>query len=319
MLNKILKTNLFLFDGEGAPASAEAGTASSVQGETGSNLDAQLPWNLLKKKPTGLDELIGEKQENTAEGEPANAQGELKQEEKAEKTYTQKDVDAHVKRRLKSANTEIDNLKKSNGKMQEVIDYLAQKYPGVDKSDMGALLEAVKSDESILRQKAIDNGTSVEQERSAYENSIELRKANQRIAELEAEKSRRATKFELNRQSQELRSTYPDFDLNAAMENDRFIQMLAFTKQSEGVENVRAAYEFAFSDQLRKQAIQQTVDKTKAAISQNRKAKQYMPSPPGSVGSNTKASTGEVFAGGITPKELADMALRGIDISKYLM
>lgn len=319
---KVLKTNLFLFDGEAA-GTADTGDNTETMGTVSSGKptieNPNIPLHLLRNKPKSLETQTAE-----AGGEDAADKGVA--DKKAEPTYEEmkerykddfkKDVDAQINRRFKTVHTENDNLKKNNAAMQEVLNLVGNSYPGVDATNPEALLTAMKSDERFFRQKAIDNGTSVAQEQFTYEKEAELQNVTRQLAQVTLEQERQKTAAELNRQSEELKATYPDFDLGKAMENDTFRSMLAFTKKAGGVMNVKDAYEFAFRDQLREQAIKQTVDKTKEAISQNRKAKQYMPSPPGNTGKNVSNDTSIVQRMGV--KEFAKLASQGKNLADYL-
>lgn len=310
---EILKTNLFLFDGEAAGTAGDndnTGAHGNV-GDTPTIENPNIPLHLLKNIPDELKEDAEKGSDDAADEGNADEQTEPTYEEikKRYKEDFKKDVDAQINRRFKSANKELDGLKKSNAAMQEVLNLVGNSYPGVDATNPEALLTAMKNDERFFRQKAIDNGTSVAEEQFTYEKEAELQDTTRKLAQITQEQERARTFAELNRQSEELKGTYPDFDLGTALENESFRMMLAFTKNAKGVENVKEAYEFAFRDQLRERAIEQTVTKTKEAISQNRKAKQFMPSPPGNTGKTVNPNANLMDRMSI--KEIANLASRG--------
>lgn len=318
---KILKANLFLFDGEAAGTAGE-GVSTEAQGVDGGHKptieNPNIPLHLLRNKPKSLENQ-GAKSggDNTAEGD-ATSQAEPTYEEFKErfKENIDKDFKAHLNRRFKTVNSENETLKKSNTAMQEVLNLVGNKYPGVDVNNPEALLAAMRSDESFFRKKALENGTSVEEEQFTYAKDAELKDARKRLATIEAEREQQKTLAEISRQGEELKGTYPDFSIESAMENETFRRMLAFTKAATGVENVKDAYEFAFRDQLREQAIKQTVDKTKEAMSQQRKAKQFMPSPPGTTGKAAGNDTSIVQRMGV--KEFAKLASQGKNLADFL-
>lgn len=310
---EILKTNLFLFDGEAAGTAGDNGN-TGAQGEavgTPTVENPNIPLHLLKNVPDELKEDAKKGSDDTADEGNADKSAEPTYEEIKEryKDDFKKDVEAQIHRRFKANNKELDGLKKSNAAMQAVLDLVGNSYPGVDATNPEALLAAMKNDERFFRQKAIDNGTSIAEEQFNFEKEAELQETTRRLAQITQEQEKARTFAELNKQSEELKGTYPDFDLGEALENESFRMMLAFTKNAKGVENVKEAYEFAFRDQLREKAIEQTVNKTKEAISQNRKAKQYMPSPPGNTGKSVNPNTNLMEQIGV--KEFAKLASRG--------
>ena len=312
---EILKTNLFLFDGEAAGTAGD-NENTGAQGEVGGTPtidNPNIPLHLLKNIPDELKENAGigsDTKDAAEEGEAAKSAEPTYEEIKERyKEDFKKDVETQINRRFKSANKELDGLKKSNAAMQAVLDLVGNSYPGVDAKNPEALLMAMKNDERFFRQKAIDNGTSIAEEQFNFEKEAELQETTRRLAQITQDQEKARTFAELNKQSEKLKGTYPDFDLGEALENESFRMMLAFTKNAKGVENVKEAYEFAFRDQLREKAIEQTVTKTKEAISQNRKAKQYMPSPPGNTGKSVNPNTNLMEQIGV--KEFAKLASRG--------
>ncbi len=317
---EILKTNLFLFDGEAAGTASDGGN-SEAQGEVSGGKatvdNPNIPLHLLRNKPKAFENVAKTGGEDTVQ------QGEV--DKKTEPTYEEikerykddfkKDMDSQFGRRLKTVNSENAKLKTSNEKMQEVLNLLGSNYPGVDASNPEALLTAMKNDERLFRQKAIDNGTSVAEEQFTYEKEAELQNVTRQLAKVTMEQAKQKTFAELTRQSETLKGEYPDFSLEKALENETFRAMLAFTKNSQGVENVKDAYEFAFKDELREKALQQTVNKTKEAMSQNRKAKQFLPSPPGTTSKSVNNNSNALEQMGA--KEFAKLAYQGKNLRDF--
>lgn len=316
----LIKADLLLFDGDSAGTTGES-TAVTQQGNASKPTmqNPNIPWHLLRNKPAGLEDAAkadgvqeGTQQEGEAAKQAKPTYEEMKELYKAE---YQKDISSQFGRRMKTANSEIEKLKKSNSQMQDIMNLIGNKYPGVDVTNPEALMQAVKSDESFFRQKAIDNGTSVEEEQFTFAKERELTDAKERLQKYETERAQQQSRQRILQQSKELKAEYPDFDLDVALENAEFRAMLTFTRKAKGVENVKEAYEFAFRNELRDKAIKQTVDKTKEAVSQNRKAKQYMPSPPGATGKTVNSDVSAFH--GMSAKEIAQKA-KGKNLIDFL-
>ena len=321
-----LYADLFMFDGGAASAgtagASAAGNGSATQAsDTDVAGDEVIPWDLVGGKPEGLGDIEGNTEPSQGEVTPTedvtdDSQSDIDSYEKAKEKFRseyEQDIQKHIDRRFKKSKQEIESLSTEIGPLRQLKEMVARKYPGVDVNDTQALLSAVQGDDSYLRQRAIDNGTTVEEERAAIERDRELQTMRTRMAEMEAANEQRKTAVELNRQGEELKGVYPDFDLQEALKNDTFCECLAFSKSAEGVENVKLAYEVAFRDRILQSAVQQTVDSTKAAVAENLRASQYMPSQAGR--SDTARANGTQK---YSVDELVQMAEDGVDISKFL-
>lgn len=323
-----LKADLFMFDGGAAAAGTASTGATDSDGQTTQAFGAEtpgdevIPWELIGGKPEGLG--VNEGADTSSQGAQAPKEtvsddtlSDIDSFEKAKEKFREQyeqDVRKHIDRRFKKSNQEIQNLNDELAPLRQLKEMVARKYPGVDVNDTQALLSAVQGDDSYLRQRAIDNGTTVEEERAAIERAREMETLRQRNAKLEAENDKRVTLAELHRQGNELMKEYPDFDLQEALQNDTFRECLAFSKSAEGVENVKLAYEIAFKDRILQSAVQQTADSTRVAVAENLRANQYMPSQAGR--SDTSRANGNTQKYSV--EELAQMAYDGVDISKYL-
>lgn len=323
MLEKfyVLKADLKIFDGGAAgTASASAGdSGSAAPGVSDVNTGDNIPWHLLKGgKPQELvqeDEGAPSTKVSSASDNEINAESWKKAKDTFGDFY-KKDVETQVKRRMKNAQTEIDGMKPELEALRKIRDSVAVKYPDIDVSDSEALLNAINGDDSYLRQRALDNGRTIEQERADIAQKAELealRAADRQRQQADALRQRAEV---ISRQVAEVKEIYPDFDLEKAYENEDFQYQMAFHQQVKGTPNVRAAYEAAFGPKLREQAVHQAADATKQAISQNLIANQYMPSTAGKSSSG-KAPVSQFDISKMSARELADRAYAGEDISKY--
>ena len=321
---EILKADLMLFDGASAGtagvSAGDSGSASPGVSETTKTGD-NLPWDMLKDgKPQEFvleDEGASGTETDSARENEVNAES-WKKAKDLHGDFYKKDVESQVKRRMKSTQTELDNVKAENEVLRKIRDVVALKYSDVDTSDSEALLNAINGDDSYLRQRALDNGRTIEQERADIAQKMELerlRQAERQRTEADALQKRAEI---IRVQVAELKQVYPDFDLEKAFENEDFQFQMAFHQQVKGMPNVRAAYEAAFGSKLREQAAHQAADFTKQAISQNLIANQYMPSTAGKSTSG-KAPVSEFDITNMSAREIADRAYAGEDISKYFL
>lgn len=320
MLKHILYADLRLFDGAAAGTAGAAGADGAAASDAGKSApDDNIPWDRLKGgMPSELMEE-GETGAQSTEGGSVNTPVSAESWQKAKEMFRedyQKDVENSVKRRLKNTQTEKDALQKEVESLRKLRDHISLKYPDVNKDDNEALFEAVKGDDIYLKQRALDNGRTVEQELLDVDRQRELESLRARVEKQQETEALRAQAQEVHRQVAELQKIYPDFTLEKAYENEDFGLQMAFYQKVKGTPNVRAAYEAAFGEELRKQAIHQTADATKAAISQNIRANQYMPSTAGKS-STSKAQVSEFDISNISARELVERKRNGEDISKY--
>lgn len=318
----ILKAELGLFDGAAA-GTAGAASDAGASAAPGADINAtgdNIPWDKLKGgKPQEFIDEDANGVQNTEEGSADNSVS-VESWQKAKELFREdydKDVEKAVKRRLKNTQSDNDTLKAENDGLKKIRDYIALKYPDVDKNDMDALFEAVKGDDVYLKQRALDNGNSVEKEARDIERELEVQSLREQLEQKKEAEALRATAEDVHRQVQELKQVYPDFDLEKAYENEDFALQMAFYQKVKGAPNVRAAYEAAFGAKLREQAVHQTADATRVAISQNLKANQYMPSTAGKSSSG-KAAVSEFDITNMSARELVERKRNGEDISKYL-
>ena len=323
MLEKlnILKADLMIFDGgaAGTAATSTGDSGSATPGGSDASTGDNIPWHMLKGgKPQELvqeDEGAVSTEGGSANDAEVNAESWKRAKDLHADLY-KSDVESQVRRRMKTAQKEMDGMKSELETLRKIRDSVAVKYSDVDVNDSKALLDAINGDDSYLRQRALDNGRTIEQERAdiAQKAELETLRAAERQRQ-QADELRQRAEI-ISRQVAEVKAVYPDFDLEKAYENEDFQYQMAFHQQVKGTPNVRAAYEAAFGAQLREQAAHQAADITKQAISQNLIANQYMPSTAGKSSSG-KASVSEYDITNMSARELADRAYAGEDISKY--
>lgn len=252
----IFKLNLKMFDGAGGASSGTGdgtGTATSGANEgtsSGANNSKDLSKVVYGKQPTVAENTSSEIQDDAQSryNEYRNGEG---------KDFINKEIENAVKRRFK----DHSELKKSNGKMQSVMNAVAMKY-GIDPTDTDGILKAVAEDESYYETAADEAGMSVEQ----YKKMKQLEAENAQLQAIRQEEDRRkefdAKYAEWSMQADFARNEYPNLDLNTEMQNKDFFGLL-----TRGID-VKTAYQVIHQDEIVQSAISTATQRTAQAVQQ---------------------------------------------------
>ncbi len=252
----IFKLNLKMFDGAGSASSGTGdgtGTATSGVNEgtsSGANNSKDLSKVVYGKQPTVTENTSSDTQDDAQSryNEYRNGEG---------KDFINKEIENAVKRRFK----DHSELKKSNGKMQSVMNAVAMKY-GIDPTDTDGMLKAVAEDESYYETAADEAGMSVEQ----YKKMKQLEAENAQLQAIRQEEDRRkafdAKYAEWSMQADFARNEYPNLDLNTEMQNKDFFGLL-----TRGID-VKTAYQVIHQDEIVQSAISTATQRTAQAVQQ---------------------------------------------------
>ena len=256
------KLNLQLFaDGAGA---GDGGTGASGQGVTET---AALSQNKGVKSNPLADVKYG-KQEVASAAEVQTEETTVDRRAEFEKLikgeykdlYGEKVQDT-IQKRFKEAEKDRVVVEKFNALMP-TLETLAKKY-GVDASDIKALNKAIEEDDSYFEDEALEKGMSVEQLKT-------VRKMERENAELRRQMQEKESKENANRlykawmdQASNTKSVYPSFNLDAEMQNPKFVQLLRSNV------DVRTAYEVLHKDEIIPAAMQFTAKTVEQKIANN--------------------------------------------------
>lgn len=252
----IFKLNLKMFDGAGGASSGTGdgtGTATSGVNEgtsSGANNGKDLSKVVYGKQPTVAENTSSDTQDDAQSryNEYRNGEG---------KDFINKEIENAVKRRFK----DHSELKKSNEKMQSVMNAVAMKY-GIDPTDTDGILKAVAEDESYYETAADEAGMSVEQ----YKKMKQLEAENAQLQAIRQEEDRRrefdAKYAEWSMQADFARNEYPNLDLNTEMQNKDFFGLL-----TRGID-VKTAYQVIHHDEIVQSAISTATQRTAQAVQQ---------------------------------------------------
>lgn len=252
----IFKLNLKMFDGAGGASSGTGeGTGAATSGanegtSSGANNSKDLSKVVYGKQPTVAENTSSDTQDDAQSryNEYRNGEG---------KDFINKEIENAVKRRFK----DHSDLKKSNGKMQSVMNALSMKY-GIDPTDTDGILKAVAEDTTYYETAADEAGMSVEQ----YKKMKQLEAENAQLQAIRQEEDRRkefdAKYAEWSMQADFARNEYPNLDLNTEMQNKDFFGLL-----TRGID-VKTAYQVIHQDEIVQSAISTATQRTAQAVQQ---------------------------------------------------
>ena len=281
--------NLHLFgDGAGAgaaPAAAgtgDGGEAAAVQPgqlEDGTVVDnrlaARMEAQAKRRKARGEAPVMQaaqtaaeEQQENAPEPVPEKSLDDEWTEAKKGKYREQyaRDVQAAIQDRFKNqadANAQLQA-------MQPMLDALMKKAGA---ESVEELQKMILDDDSLYEEDAEKAGMTVE----GYKAFRQMQEENERLRQQEEEEQEqqmlRQHFMELDRQAQEMKRIYPDFDLRAEMENETFRRLVA---PNSGLK-VSDAYFAVHHSELEPQAMVYGFQRAQQQISQTLQANQARP------------------------------------------
>ena len=152
-----------------------------------------------------------------------------------------------IQKRLKNTKETVDKY----NALTPTLEMLSRKY-GVDASDIEALNKAIEEDDAYYEEEALEKGITVDQLKS-------IRKMERENAELKRQMQEQSVRENADRiyaqwmqESEALKGVYPSFDLNAELQNPRFVDLL------KNNVDVRTAYEVLHKDEIIPAAMQFT-------------------------------------------------------------
>lgn len=251
--------NLHLFDGGdggGAPAAgAEAGSQASVVSSQATTGDNSTPAAAGQENEQTPEQLAEEFQELT-KGKYKDAYDRDFQ-QRFQKLFDQ---------RFKGVKADQERL----SSYQPIIDTLSARY-GITDGDMGKLSQAIDSDQSLWEEAAEEAGLTVEQYRRVQRMEME----NQRLKAAQRETIQHQMAQQQMQvwqgQIQQVQQSYPDFNLEAEMQNPAFQAML---RAGASIQN---AYEATHIDQIKAALAQQTAKSTEKKVTDNIRKKGMRP------------------------------------------
>lgn len=211
----------------------------------------------------------------------------IKRDPEYKKAYVE-DMQRAVMARLNKERTASQATKDAMNAMAPALELMARKY-GLDAKNMDykALAEAISNDDAYYEQKAMELGTSTETAKryDQLERELERRKEQENIA-IE-EQNKRNHIMRLAQQAENLKVTFPGFDLRAELANSQFARLVD-PKIGMSVED---AYHAVHRKEIQAAQMQYAAQKTAENMSNAIQAGQKRPDEAGSTGQAPSVST----------------------------
>ena len=299
MTNVFERLNLQLFAGEGA-----GGDGGGEGANTGDNavdpgqqrlLELGVPADKIRKRAktqtakapeTAVKATPQQDTEQDAQQDAtATTTDETKSEAPARMSWDEimadpeynKQMQSVVQSRLKSAKGAEETL----AKLTPALELLARKH-NLDPANMDfdALTKAISDDDGYYEEKALSMGVSVETAKKIdQEERATARQQREEARTVEQQKIQQHIQ-KLEQQGNELKKTFPAFDLRTELQNPAFARM---TSPNVGI-SVEDAYYAVHRNEIQTAAMQVTAQKTAQKISNSIQAGQRRPDEAGTSG-----------------------------------
>ena len=292
------KLNLHLFEGDGAGAAAgtggegggEAAVAPGVLDdgtEVDNRLAARLEQQAKRRKARGEQDVVLPMQQQGAQTqEPQEAEPEKSLDEEWDELRKGKfrdqygrDVQNAIQDRFKNQKNAADELEK----LQPMLRAL-EKLHGIDEGDTDTLARTILDDDSLYEEAADEAGMTVEGFKAMQQVLAENERLKKQEQEAQADRELKQHLKELWDQGEELKKTYPNFDLWEELKNPTFYRL---TLPNSGLK-VSDAYYAVHHSELEPQAMAYGIERAKKQISQTLQANRQRPSE-GAMQGNQRA------------------------------
>lgn len=267
MLHKtfsLLTIDLSMFGEGGAPAGASGAAPAGGEGNATATAEAPAAAPEVRYGKQPEQTAAPQQQTQTPETPPDKGKqfkelisGEFKDQ------YTEA-TQKLLNRRFRESDAKISA-------QQPIMDLLASRY-GIEDGDPAKIMSAVQSDTAFWQEAADAAGLTVEQ----YRRMRELEANNRQFQAMQQSQQRQ---YLAQRQYQKwqaeaeaLKQSYPDFDLDEAMQNDMFTYLL-----QSGNYPMETAYKASFAEQLAAKA----AANAEKAVTDNIKARGSRPTEAG--------------------------------------
>ena len=252
---RIRDINLQLFaEGGGAAAGAGAeGSGTSSEGATGVTATAAVSQRKGAKNPLA-DVRYGVQPE--AEAPAAEEQTVSEPDRNAEfeklikgdfKDLYDAKMQETIQKRLKSSKETVEKFEA----LSPVLELLGQRY-GVDATDIKALASAIEEDDSYYEDEALEKGISVDELKRVRKIERENESLRQQMREKETREKADALYTRWMSEAESMKSVYPSFNLEAELQNPRFVDLLKSNI------DVKTAFEVLHKDEIIPAAMQYT-------------------------------------------------------------
>ena len=151
-------------------------------------------------------------------------------------------------------------LEAKHNALQPVLEILSKKH-GVDATDIEALTKAIEEDDSYFEDEALEKGMTVQQLKEFKKIERENAEFKAQMEEQKRQENGQKLYAAWMNQAEETKTIYPSFDLQAEMNNPKFVDLLRSNI------DVRTAYEVLHKDDIIRGAMQFTAQTVESKLS----------------------------------------------------
>ena len=261
--------NIATFDGEGGSAAASTG---AVSGGT-----SQVAAGDMAQSNGSMEQAVATPTDNT---------GTFDDYMKSHKDEAEKWFQDKFNRRHRDYNDLKVRLKATDS----VMDMLAVKFGIEDRRDVKAITEALQKDDYLYAQRAEENGRSIEEQREWDELDRENRMFREQQRRVEQQEQMQNQVSEWQREAANLKQIFPNFDLEAELENEEFYNRLL-----RG-DTVASSFYALHGEEIAAGAMQYTAQAVRQATAQEIASKGRRPSENGLSGQAAARVVGKDFS-----------------------
>ena len=161
-----------------------------------------------------------------------------------------------IQKRLKGQKDIVDKY----NALTPTLEMIAKKY-GVDATDIEALSKAIEEDNSYYEDEALEKGMTVKQLKEVKKMERENAALKAQMQEAQRQENGKKLYAAWMQQADEAKKVYPSFNLQAEMQNPKFVDLLRSNI------DVRTAYEVLHKDDIIRGAMQFTAQTVESKIS----------------------------------------------------
>ena len=182
-----------------------------------------------------------------------------------------------IQKRLKGQKDIVDKY----NALTPTLEMIAKKY-GVDATDIEALSKAIEEDNSYYEEEAMEKGMTVQQLKEVKKMERENAALKAQMQEAQRQENGKKLYAAWMQQADEAKKVYPSFNLQAEMQNPKFVELLRSNI------DVRTAYEVTHKDEIISGAMQFTAKTVESKIAKKIAANGARPAENG-MGSGSAA------------------------------
>ena len=248
----------------------------------------QLPEGAVRTAPKQAQEQKAQEQVATAEApteeQTENPPARMSWEEIMADPEYNKQMQATVQQRLKTAKAAEENL----AKLAPALELLAQRH-GLDAKSMDyeALAKAINDDDVYYEDKALEQGKPLDEiKRKDQQERADVLKQRQEAETLEEQRMRTHI-AKIEQQAEAMKKVFPNFSLQEEMKNPYFVRM---THPNIGI-SVEDAYHAIHHKEIMSAGMQVTAQQTAQKISNAIQAGARRPDENGTTGQSASVTT----------------------------